>query len=181
VLAIPLRSVRFDPLAREVPRERLNLSLLGGKLEFHGAECSVVSVRRAAALLAVLALAGCGGSKIQRPEEVVRAWSLALNRSADDEAAALFATEAEIVQGGLTATLRTRAEAEAFNRSLPCAGRITKLETRDEFVTATFALGQRPGHQCDAPGARATAVFRVRGGKIVLWHQLGSEPASPVA
>jgi hypothetical protein len=117
---------------------------------------------------------------MQSPGDVVRAWSLALNRSEDADAAALFAPEAEIVQGGVTATLRTRAQAEAFNRSLPCSGRITKLETRDEFVTATFALGHRPGHQCDAPGARATAVFRVRHEKIVLWHQLGSEPASPV-
>ena len=94
----------------------------------------------------------------------------------------MFAPDAEVVQAGAMATLHTSAEAKAFNRSLPCAGRITKLDVRREFVTATFRLGDRPGHLCDAPGATATAVFRVRRGKIVLWHQVGSAPptTSPI-
>jgi limonene-1,2-epoxide hydrolase len=122
----------------------------------------------------------CGGAHdATSPADVVRAWSAALNRSDDAGAGTLFARNAEIVQGGMVATLRTAADAKEFNHSLPCSGRITKLDVRDDFVTATFALGERPGHTCDAPGATATAVFRVRDGKIVLWHQTAGAPASP--
>ena len=135
---------------------------------------------RLALLLPLLAVVACGGGhKAASPADVVRAWSVALNRSDDARAGTLFARDAEIVQGGTVATLRTPEEAKEFNHSLPCAGRITKLEVRDDFVTATFVLGERPGHACDAPGATATAVFRVRGGKIVLWHQTAGEPTSP--
>jgi len=137
-------------------------------------------VRRTVALLALTLVAGCGGGKhVSTPAEIVRAWSADLNGSHDAAAAALFAHGAQVVQGGAIATLQTSADAEAFNSSLPCAGRITKLDVRHEFVTATFRLGERPGHACDAPGATASALFRIRGGKIVLWHQVESAPASP--
>ena len=46
-------------------------------------------------------------------------------------------------------------------------------------VTATFELGQRPGHHCDAPGAVAYAVFQVLDGKIVLWNQIEGPAATP--
>ena len=39
-------------------------------------------------------------------------------------------------------------------------------------ATATFVLGRRPKHRCDAPGAKAAAVFTVRNGKIVRWQQV---------
>jgi limonene-1,2-epoxide hydrolase len=137
-------------------------------------------VRRIAALLALAAVAGCGGgSHVADPADVVLAWSADLNRSHDAAAAALFAPGAEVVQGGAMATLRTAEDAEAFNKSLPCAGHITKLDVRNEFVTATFLLGERPGHACDAPGSTAAAVFRIRRGKIVLWHQVESAPPTP--
>jgi hypothetical protein len=37
---------------------------------------------------------------------------------------------------------------------------------------ATFVLGHRPQHRCDAPGGKAAALFVVRNGKIVLWQQV---------
>jgi hypothetical protein len=43
-------------------------------------------------------------------------------------------------------------------------------------VTATFLLDDRTTSACDAPGAEATAAFRIADGKIVLWHQLDSQP-----
>lgn len=106
------------------------------------------------------------------PETVVRAWSVALNKGDNEAAAALFATDAEVIQGPLDVRLHTRRIAVAFNESLPCAGVISDLVRDGDVVTATFVLGQRPGVACDGPGQRATATFTVRNGKIVVWRQL---------
>jgi hypothetical protein len=38
-------------------------------------------------------------------------------------------------------------------------------------VLVIFKLGDRPNHACDGPGDEAAALFRVRDGKIVLWHE----------
>ena len=78
--------------------------------------------------------------------------------------------------------MRTRADALAWNRSLPCSGRIVEIEISGEDATATFLLGDRPTSACDAPGGRVAAVFRVREGKIVLFRQLPGEtaPLDPV-
>ena len=127
-------------------------------------------------------LAGCG-ARDATPEGVVRAWSAALNHGDDAKAAALFARGALIVQGGVSTQLETRAQARAWNAGLPCAGTIVRLTTTGEVVTATFLLGDRPRHRCEDPGARAITAFRVRRGKIALWHELGAQPApqQPIA
>ena len=122
---------------------------------------------------AVLALIGaaCGGGSTSA-EGVVRAWSSAVNAGDNETAADLFATNAEIVQGGAEQRFRNRADAVDWNAGLPCSGRIVQLETRGAEVTATFVLGDRPTSRCDGPGAKARAVIRVRHGKIVFWHQV---------
>jgi hypothetical protein len=122
---------------------------------------------------AVLTLvgAGCSGGSTSA-EGVVRAWSSAVNAGDNETAADLFATNAEIVQGGAEQRFRNRADAVDWNAGLPCSGRIVRLETRGPEVTATFVLGDRPTSHCDGPGAKARAVIRVRDGKIVLWHQV---------
>lgn len=122
----------------------------------------------------VAALAGCGGGS-PSPESVVRAWSNALNAGDNERAASLFAPGAEIVQSGRVLRLWTHADAVAWNAALPCSGRIVSISTEGDTATATFVLGDRLTSACDGPGQRATAVFRVRDGKIVLWHQLGGE------
>lgn len=126
------------------------------------------------AFLAVLVLAGCGngGAPAVSPTSVVRAWSRALNAGDNDGAASLFAPDAKVVQGRATTTLHSHAQAVVFNASLPCSGRIVKLERAGDDVTATFVLADRVTSPCDGPGQRARAVFRIHGGKIVLWHQL---------
>ena len=133
----------------------------------------------AAALLLAL-VAGCGGGKAS-PESVVRAWSKALNAGDNQGAAALFAPNAEIVQGPVVLRLRTHADAVAWNAGLPCSGTIVAIAHRGEVVRATFVLGNRRYTPCDGPGQRATAIFRIRDGKIVLWHQVPatSPPPSP--
>ena len=133
---------------------------------------------RTAAVLALALLAvGCGGSGGADAEEVVRAWSAAVNAGDNGAAAALFANGAEVVQGSRTQRLESRQEAQRWNASLPCAGRIVALRTRGPTVRATFVLRDRKRGRCDSPGERATALFRIRDGRIVLWHQLPHEPA----
>jgi limonene-1,2-epoxide hydrolase len=127
-------------------------------------------------LLFGLVLAGCGSTP-PSPESVVRAWSQELNQGDNQAAAKLFAPGAEIIQAGMTLRLNTRAQAVAWNEGLPCSGEIVSIRTRGDVTTATFVLGNRPKSKCDGPGQRATAIFRVRKGKIVLWHQTSAAPA----
>ena len=114
------------------------------------------------------------------PAQVVRSWSKALNANDNAAAAALFAHNARIVQGSLDVRLESRALAVGFNAALPCAGKIVDLRVSGDRVTATFLLGERPRHHCDAPGTKAAALFEIRNGKIVLWKQIplpGGVPA----
>ena len=124
-----------------------------------------------ATLLVLLALTACGSSTSASAPDVVRAWSAALDRNDNEEAARLFADGAQIVQsGGLT--LSTHADAVRWNASLPCGGQISHLELRGKGqVLAVFELRARPQHRCDAPGGQAAAIFEVQNGRIVLWHQ----------
>jgi hypothetical protein len=122
-------------------------------------------------MLAGVALVGCGGHKTASAEQVTREWSAALNRNDNEAAAGLFADGALIVQNG-SAILESHADAVRWNAGLPCGGRIIQLEQRGkDEVVAEFELTDRPRHTCDAPGGTAAAVFQVKGGKIVLWHQ----------
>ena len=107
------------------------------------------------------------------PAAIVRAWSAALNANHNAAAAKLFAPNARILQGPLNARLTSPQLAVAFNASLPCAGRVTRITVKGDRATATFVLGHRPRHTCTtAPGEKAAAVFVVRAGKIVLWEQV---------
>ena len=121
-------------------------------------------------------LAGCGSTP-PSPESVVRAWSQELNQGDNQAAAKLFAPGAQVVQAGTTLRLETQAQAVAWNAALPCSGRIVSIKASGDTTTATFVLGNRQQRKCDGPGRRATAIFRVRKGKIVLWHQTSAFPA----
>jgi hypothetical protein len=127
------------------------------------------------ALLFAAVLAGCGSTP-PSPESVVRAWSQELNTGDNNDAGKLFAPGAEIVQEGTTMRLETEAQAVAWNAALPCSGRIVSITTNGETTRATFILGDRPKHKCSGPGQKATAIVRVRKGKIVLWHLTGTGP-----
>lgn len=130
---------------------------------------------------ATLALIGAScGSRAASAESVVRAWSSALNSGDNESAADLFATNAEIIQGGTEHRFGNRADAVEWNAALPCSGRIVAIKTRGDDVTATFVLGDRKTSRCDGPGAKARAVIRVLAGKIVLWHQVPITEAPPV-
>ncbi len=130
---------------------------------------------------AVLAMAAAGTAQAAAtPAAVVRAWSRALNTNDNERAARLFARNARVVQPGVDVRLNTHALAVAFNAALPCAGRIVEIRVSGNRATATFVLGERPKHRCDAPGVKAAALFVVRRGKIVLWQQV-PVPEKPTA
>ena len=134
--------------------------------------------------LLVVATAGSGAATAARssasPETVARAWSKALNANDNVAAARLFALNAHVIQPGIDGKLATRAIAIAFNASLPCAGRVVAVTVYGNRAVATFVLGERPKHHCDAPGMRAAALFVVRDGKITLWQQV-AVPKQPTS
>jgi limonene-1,2-epoxide hydrolase len=105
------------------------------------------------------------------PPAIVRAWSRDLNANRNAAAAKLFAPGARVIQPGIDVRLTPKL-ALAFQESLPCGGRIVELRRKGAQVTAIFVLTERPKHRCDAPGTKAAALFEVRNGKIVLWHQI---------
>ena len=133
----------------------------------------------AVGLAAVALVAGCGSGS-PSAESVVRAWSQALNDDDNKRAADLFARDAQIVQAGRELTLKTHADAVAWNAALPCSGKIVSIDSHGNTATATFLLGDRRHRSCDGPGERATAIFKVVKGKIVLWHQTPAKgPTGP--
>jgi limonene-1,2-epoxide hydrolase len=127
-------------------------------------------------LLSAGILAGCGSTP-PSAESVVRAWSQQLNVGDNQGAAKLFAPGAEIVQAGTILRLNTQAEAIAWNAALPCSGRIVSIKSSGNTTRATFILGNRQKSTCDGPGQKATAIVRVKNGKIVLWRQTSATPA----
>lgn len=132
-----------------------------------------------AALVALVAvLAGCGSGP-PSAESVVRAWSEALNEGDNNTAASLFAQGAEVIQGNTVLTLHSQHDALVWNAALPCSGQIVSIHSRGQVTTATFLLGDRQHGHCDGPGKRATAIFKVVRGKIVLWHQTGGSAVAP--
>lgn len=107
------------------------------------------------------------------PEQVVRAWSRALNAGNNKAAARLFAQGAIVAQGGVQFVLATREDAVLWNKWLPCSGHIVEVTVEADVATAVFSLGHRPMSRCDAPpGTLAAARFTVRAGKIVGWEQI---------
>jgi hypothetical protein len=125
-------------------------------------------------LVLVAALAGCGTDA--SPRNVVRAWSAALSAGDDERAASLFAPGAVVVQGSEATHLRTHGDAVRWNSRLPCSGRIVASRENGSAVTASFRIGRRRGHRCDAPrGAEVEVIVVVEHGKIVLWDQIGSQ------
>ena len=106
------------------------------------------------------------------PTAIVREWSAYLNANDNEGAAALFAPGARVIQPGVDVRL-TPQLAVAFNASLPCGGEIARMTRKGNRVTAVFQLTERPRHRCDAPGAKAAAVFTIsERGLIVRWQQI---------
>jgi len=137
-----------------------------------------VRSRLALGLLLALMLTGCGSGQ-PSAESVLRAWSQELNSGDNEAAAKLFARGARVVQPGYVLRLETYEQALAWNARLPCSGRIVAMKSDGNTARATFVLGDRQTSKCDGPGERASALIRVRKGKIILWHQTSGAAPTP--
>jgi hypothetical protein len=154
--------------------------------------------RRGIALLAALALlplASCGssgsgnsttvaGNADADAVKVIQQWSDEL-RSGDIVAASdEFAIPSFVQNGTPLLELRSRAQVEAFNRSLPCGARLTGASRSGRFTVATFVLTERPGPgRCGGGvGEAAKTAFVIQAGHIREWRRVvDSEPAGPTS
>ena len=141
---------------------------------------SIVCVILAASVV-IPSAAASGTDTPAEAKRVVRAWSARLNAYDNAGAARLFSRPATFVQGGAALRLQTAADIALWHRLLPCAGQIVSITVKDERATAVFILADGRNRRCDAPGARAAAVFRIREGKIRSWTQVPVPAQGPTA
>ena len=106
--------------------------------------------------------------------EVIDGWVRAVARRRYERAAAYFAPNAVVEQLG-EIRLRTRSDAIAFNRGLPCSAELTDVEDEGETSLAAFRLLPGPGGPCEGS---ARVRFTIRDGLIREWRQL-PEPGTP--
>ncbi len=113
---------------------------------------------------------------------VVRAWADTLRRGDVRGAARYFAVPSRVSNGTPAITLKSRAAARFFNRTLPCGAEVIGSEPAPhDFVYITFRLTERPGRgRCGAgTGGTARTAFRVRDGHITDWLRVPDDQAPP--
>lgn len=154
--------------------------------------------RRGIALLAALALlplAGCGssgsgnsttvaGNADADAVKVIQQWSDELRSGNIVAASDEFAIPSFVQNGTPLLELRSRAQVEAFNRSLPCGARLTGASRSGRFTVATFVLTERPGPgRCGGGvGGAAKTAFVIQAGHIREWRRVvDSEPTGPTS
>lgn len=118
--------------------------------------------------------AGATGPPVTPAEiAVIRGWADRLRQGRVAGATRYFALPSIVDPNGNgpRLILRTRRQVLRFNRGLPCGARLTRWQRAPRrFVVATFALTDRPGHECDAPtGTPAAVAFLIRRGHIAQW------------
>jgi hypothetical protein len=114
--------------------------------------------------------------------EVVRAWADTLRHGRVRAAARYFALPSLVSNGTAPIKLETRAEAEFFNRTLPCGARLIDTEPASHgFFIATFRLTERPGPgECGmGTGNTARTAFRVRDEQITDWLRVQDVESAP--
>jgi len=116
-------------------------------------------------------------------EHVIRLWADTLRRGDVDGAAGMFGlpTITQIQPGAPILQLRTRAQARAFNRGLPCGAVLLRTEHRRGLTIGVFRLSNRPGATCDGTGAIARAGFVIEHGRITHCIRLPNEPRDAAA
>ncbi len=148
------------------------------------------------ALLALLLVAGCGGSSHSSdtttvagnadPDavNVIRQWSDELRAGDIQSASDRFAIPSYVQNGSPLLQLANRQQVEAFNQSLPCGARLTAATRTGRFTVATFVLTERPGPgRCGGGvGEAAKTAFVIQAGHIREWRRVvDSEPTGPTS
>ncbi len=113
---------------------------------------------------------------------VVRDWADTLRAGHIRAAARYFALPSLVSNGTPPIKLETRAEAEFFNRTLPCGAMLIDTEPAPNgFFIATFRLTERPGAgECGSgTGETARTAFRVRDDHITDWLRVQDLESAP--
>ena len=143
---------------------------------------------------AAMGFSGCGGSDDADsaataevpggadPEkvEVIVGWAEA-ESSGDNEAAASYFAIPSLAQNGVTVRIESAADAERFSASLPCGAIVEEAIEENEYVIATFRLGEKANSNACGDGAGQTArtAFLIEDGKIVEWRRVADEAGRP--
>lgn len=160
--------------------------------------------RAGLALLAALAIAGCGGGgdhkssasakttatttkertapreapaspgKAPSDAAAIRDWIRSLNAGEYDRAASYFARNA-IVEQVSEMRLPNHQAAVDFLRGLPCRADVTTIKDEGPTSLASFKLRRGPGGPCKGS---ARVRFKIKRGKFTEWRQL-AEPTAP--
>jgi hypothetical protein len=116
---------------------------------------------------------------------VIRGWSDALRRGNVAGAAGYFAVPSLMINGpdangdAIVIRIRTRAEAEAANLTLPCGAKFISADQRGRYTNALFRLTDRPGPGggCGAgTGQTARTNFVISANRIVVWIRAPDDP-----
>ncbi len=122
---------------------------------------------------------------------VIRAWSTTLGNGDVRAAARYFALPSELINGGggggrgggggvaAVIEIRTLAQAEAANETLPCGAEFISADQRGRYVNALFRLTERPGagSGCGSGiGLTARTNFLIAHGRIVQWIRAPDDP-----
>jgi hypothetical protein len=144
-------------------------------------------VRGIAVAVTAVLLAGCGGGGGDDPKPappqrsdraIIAAWLDALNARDYDRAAGFFAKDA-IVDQGQPARLPDRSAARAFNRSLPCKGKLATVKDEGPTTLGTFTLRPGSGGPSSNCDGSASVRFTIKAGRFTHWRQLPQAPAQP--
>lgn len=121
---------------------------------------------------------GSSGGRTPRPADrestrVIRGWSNALRRGRVERATDYFALPSVVENASPPMTLNERAEARAFNTSLPCGARLLRAFRIGRYTAAVFVLTERPGGDCGTgTGNQVATAFVIRRGRILEWRRL---------
>jgi hypothetical protein len=127
-----------------------------------------------------------GPSEKARPapagaERVIRAWTEAIRQADFRKAAGLFAVPARVQNGGPPRTLDNPALVIAWNATLPCGAKVTRVTGGPGgFAVTEFELTDRKGSSCGSGvGAPAASAIKVEDGHITEWYRLPDGPPPP--
>lgn len=155
-------------------------------------------------LVAAVAIAGCGGGggdhraaarspagaatspTPSKPHpapnpaavRVIKGWTDTLRHGDVAGASRYFAVPVIVQNSADVLRLRSRAEVEFFNRTLPCGAVLIRSQVVGVYTVGVFRLTERPGAgSCGSgTGEVAAVAFVVHANRITQWRRLAGVP-----